>query len=226
MSWPEYIDSLGSKDPKHVRPPLCVSQGALQAAPGSNVRVSRLNITFTLQCRHRVGASVDHGFWGGYYYAWSFVYRIFTCFIEGLMQMVSNSSQRAKIFSFWTERLKLANSLQFTAHRRKMRSGCPTLNANIFIVQRWRRAQVLWQYNTQSIFEDRLSPPRGFFLWAGGRIFGTMEVQEQSICWQSDEAVCLSRPVVSPANILTLPLDIQYSFSLKLLNQWKRFIWI
>ena len=81
MSWPEYIDSLGSKDPKHVRAPLCVSQGASQAAPGSNVRVSRLNITFILQCRHRDGASVDHGFWGGYYYAWSFVYLICTCFI-------------------------------------------------------------------------------------------------------------------------------------------------
>ena len=55
-----------------------------------------------------------------------------------------------------------------------MRSGCPTLNANIFIVPSWRRAQVLWQFNTQSIFEDRLSPPRGFFLSLGPRKYSLL----------------------------------------------------
>ena len=58
---------------------------------------------------------------------------------------------RTKIYGFWTESLKLANSLQFSALRSKMRSGCPALNANIFIVPSWRRPQVLWQFNTASL---------------------------------------------------------------------------
>ena len=63
MSWPGYIDSLiRSEDHKHVQTLLCCIQGASLAgpppAPGSNVRVSRLSITFTLRCREIRGICI------------------------------------------------------------------------------------------------------------------------------------------------------------------------